>query len=239
MQNVLIVLLTTFCFNLYAQNNNPIVQKKGTNVKAFLPNGWKIIYEVKGDLNKDNLTDYVMIIENTDRKNIIKNDGMGAKELNVNPRMLLVLIKDKNGYTLAARNQKFIPTQNDTTSTCLADPLAETGAISIVKGTLILSYQYWLSCGSYGVTNNKYIFRFQDNKFKLIGFEGDSFSRSSGEENNISINFFTKKKSETSGGNMFDEKVNKPKTRWKNISWKALLALDEMTEEATQKFWEI
>ncbi|MFC3561399.1 hypothetical protein [Pedobacter jamesrossensis] len=235
MKQILVLLFSLTSLNLFAQSDNPAIQQTGATANLFIPKGWKQIYSAKGDLNKDNMADEVIIIQNTNPKNIIKNDGMGGAQLNVNPRMILVLFKMAKGYQLKAKNTKFIPTENDTVSTCLADPLQETGAINIKNGALILSYQYWLSCGSYGVTNMDYTFRFQNQKFELIGCDTKSFSRSSGEEDIISLNFSTRKKSETSGGNMFDDKTNKPKTVWKKLAWDRLFTLDEMTEELAEK----
>jgi hypothetical protein len=65
---------------------------------------------------------------------------MGRDTLNVNHRMLLVLIKTSRNYSLLAQNTNFIPTENDVENTCLSDPLQETGAVSIKNGVLILSY---------------------------------------------------------------------------------------------------
>jgi hypothetical protein len=74
---------------------------------------------------------------------------------------------------------------------------------------------------------------------ELIGFQTGSYSRSWGEESTTSLNFSTRKKSETSGGNMFSDKTNKPKTVWKKFNWGRLFTLDEMTEELAEKLSEI
>lgn len=239
MRNITGILLLLISVHLFAQSDHPQTPKTGTNINAFVPKGWKIIYRAKGDLNKDHLADEAIIIQNTNPKNIIKNEGMGSDKLNLNPRMLLVLFKTSGNYSLQAQNTSFIPLENDAENTCLADPLQETGAINIKNGTLILSYQYWLSCGSYGVNNLDYTFRFQNQKMELIGFDTESYSRSSGEETITSLNFSTRKKSETSGGNMFSDKTNKPKTVWKKFDWGRLFTLDEMTEELARKLSEI
>lgn len=239
MRNITGLLLLLISAQLFAQSNNPQIPKTDINTNAFVPKGWKIIYRAKGDLNKDHLPDEAIIIQNTNPENIIKNEGMGIDKLNLNPRMLLVLFKTSGNYSLQSKNAIFIPTENNEENTCLADPLEETGAINIKNGTLTLSYQYWLSCGSYWVNNADYTFRFQNQKMELIGFDAESYSRSSGEQTTTSVNFSTRKKSETSGGNMFSDKINKPKTVWKKFNWGRLLTLDEMTEELAQKLAEI
>jgi len=51
-----------------------------------------------------------------------------------------------------------------------------------------------------------------------------------GEEEGTSINFSTNKAKITTGGNMFDEKLNKPKEKWENFDIKKKYLLDEMSK---------
>lgn len=177
-----------------------------------IPENWKIISQVNGDLNKDRVEDLVLIIENTDASNILKNEGMGSPYLNINPREILVFFKDdKNNYTLIEKNTiGFIHSENDEESTCLADPLMIDGGIKISNNILIIHFNYWLSCGSWSVNDASYKFRFQNNSFELIGFDHFSFNRATTEETKTSINFSTEKKEVTIGLNQSEE--SKPKT---------------------------
>ena len=52
--------------------------------------------------------------------------------------------------------------------------------------------------------------------------------RNSGNQEEFSINFSTNKVKITTGGNMFDEKANKPKEEWKTIKANKKYVLDEM-----------
>ncbi len=231
-QTLLLFILIIIKTHVSAQVKNPTIPGSGSTIKSFVPNGWKIISESTGDLNKDGLADKAVVIEDTDTKNFISNDGLGQNTLNLNPRVLLVVFKTKaNSYRLAVKNLGFIPSENDEESTCLADPLMQKGGIRIEKGLLKISYQYWLSCGSWYVTNKDYTFRFHNQKFKLIGYDDFSLHRSSGEQSSTSINFSTKKLSKTTGGNEFNEDENKPKTVWKFVKTYKLLSLETLTEE--------
>lgn len=185
------------------------------------------------------MPDEAIVIENTNPKNIITNkEGrMGGDTLNINPRMLIVLFKGiKNNYSLAAKNIAFIPTQNDTVSTCLADPLQDSEGVFIEKGLLKIGYKYFYSCGGWEVTSDDYIFRFQNHKFELIGYNTYSMHRASGEENSSSINFSTLKKETTTGGNIFSEEKNKPKTSAKKIKVVKLLSLEPLTQDIVDNY---
>lgn len=122
------------------------------------------------------------------------------------------MFKDKGSgyYSLAIMQDSFIPEESSEENPCLADPLLQDGGVAINKGTLVIDLHDWVSCGSYWVGHATYIFRYQDGKFMLIGYDKSEYSRASGEKNSTSINFVTKKKSSTTGDNVFEN--GKPKT---------------------------
>jgi len=59
------------------------------------------------------------------KANIVKNENLGSEYLNLNPRILLVLFKQKNGsYILASKNDKgFIKSAGDKENPALMDTL--------------------------------------------------------------------------------------------------------------------
>ena len=195
---------------------------KAKTVDDFVPKGWKEILTTNGDLNKDKLEDTVIVIE--------KDDVLGPDYLNLNPRILLVLFKQKDGtYILASKNDKgFIQSENDEENPTLMDTLT---GISIKNNTLRINFDYFLSAGSYSASQTVFTFRFQNNRFELIGLDNNSFMRNSGEQEEFSINFSTNKMKTTSGRNMFDEKLSKPKETWENINIKKKYILDEMSKD--------
>ena len=195
---------------------------KAKTVDDFIPKGWKEILTTNGDLNKDKLEDTVIVIE--------KDDVLGSDYLNLNPRILLVLFKQKDGtYILASKNDKgFIQSENDEENPTLMDTLT---GISIKNNTLRINFDYFLSAGSYSASQTVFTFRFQNNRFELIGFDNNSFMRNSGEQEEFSINFSTNKMKTTSGRNMFDEELSKPKETWENINIKKKYILDEMSKD--------
>ena len=229
MKRKLLFTLSLFLiFSIFSFGEN--FPEKAKNIDGFIPKGWKTVLSAKGDLNNDKLEDVAIIIEKTDKANIVKNENLGSEYLNLNPRILLVLFKQKNGsYILASKNDKgFIKSAGDKENQALMDTLDN---ISIKNNILKIKFNYFLSAGSWSVTQNTYTFRFQNKKFELIGFDNNSYMRNSGNQEEFSINFSTNKLKITTGRNMFDEKANKPKEEWKTIKTNKKYVLDEMTSD--------
>ena len=203
--------------------------QKAKTVNDFIPKGWKEILTTNGDLNKDKLEDTVIVIEKEDKKNIKKNDGFGPEELNLNPRILLVLFKQKDGtYVLASKNDKgFIKSEGNDDNPALMDTLDD---IIIKNNVLKIVFNYFMSAGSWWTSTNVYIFRFQNNVLELIGYESNAYMRNTGEEEGTSINFSTNKAKITTGGNIFEEKENNPKNEWRYVKFEKKYILNEMTE---------
>lgn len=189
-------------------------------------------------MNKDKLEDTVIVIEKEDKKNIKKNDGFGPEELNLNPRILLILFKQKDGtYILASKNDKgFIKSEGNDNNPALMDTLDD---IIIKNNVLKIVFNYFMSAGSWWTSTNVYIFRFQNNVFELIGYESNAYMRNTGEEEGTSINFSTNKAKITTGGNIFEEKENNPKDEWRYLKFEKKYILDEMTESTLDEILDI
>ena len=233
MKRKLFIILSLFLISsiyIFAEN----FPQKAKTIDDFIPKGWKRISSTNGDLNKDKLEDAVIVIEKEDKKNIKKNDSLGSDYLNLNPRILLVLFKQKDGtYTLVSKNDKgFIPSPNSEDEPTLEETF---DSISIKNNTFRINFNYFYSAGSWGTSQTNYIFRYQNNKFELIGFSESSFMRNSGEEEELSINFSTNKVKTTTGGNVFEGNVNNPKSKWKTVNFKRKYTLDEMSDNVMEE----
>lgn len=199
------------------------ISQQNSTPEQFVPKGWKTIKKETGDLNNDKLNDIVLIVEENNKDNFIKNQSLGNTTLNLNPRGIIILLKDKSSFTKVLENYSFIPSENDEESPCLADPLLE-GGLDITNGVLTISLNYWYSCGSWFTNTNSYKFRYQENKFKMIGLDCSEMHRASGDATEISINFLTKKKKVTTGLSEFKE--SKPKVKWETIKLSHLYDLN-------------
>lgn len=226
-----------FLFFLASLIATPSEAQLGSYKKEFqtyIPAGWVLDTALRGDLNKDQQADVVLVLRNTDTANFKKNDGLGMDQLDLNPRRLLILFKTGTGYTRELATDVFLPSANSDENPCLEDPLYE-GGLEISKGILKIRLHYWLSCGSWYVTDYNYTFRYQNKKFELIGLDVSSFHRASGESSVTSYNFSTRKKQTITGMNEFAETEVKPVEKWEKIKNFRLLHLAEMNGETAME----
>ena len=238
---VLSFLLFIICsFNLLAINF-PV---KANKVEEFIPKGWKSITIKKGDLNKDKIEDVVLIIEKNDSKNIKKSESTYETSVvhNFNPRIILVLFKDKNSqYNLVAKNENgFIVSEGRSYEEGfekLASPNNDKLSDSIaIKNNTLHIYTYFEATRSSNST--EFIFRYQNNRFELIGLESNGNGASGGyvENSNYSFNFSTKKlKKYVSREDMTNGKKVKEEKNEKDIDIKNKYILDTMKENTLEE----
>lgn len=178
----------------------------GKPITDFIPKGYKIFQEIKGDLNKDGVEDCVVIIKGTNKENIITDEYRGKQDRN--RRGIIVIFKENNNYVQAVKNYDCFSSENEDGGVYYAPELD----VSIEKGKLYVHYGH----GRYGYWT--YTFRANNNDFELIGYDA---SENSGPVVNseTSINFLTKNKvtktntneNAESGDEVFEEKKEKIK----------------------------
>ena len=238
---VLSLILFIFCsFNLLAEN----FPQKANKVEDFIPKGWKKLVVKQGDLNKDKIDDIVLVIEKNDPKNIKKSESTyeAAITKNFNPRIILILFKDKNSqYNLVAKNEDgFIVSEGrsyeegfEKLTSPNNDKLSD--SISIKNNTLRI-YTSFEATRSYSST--EYIFRYQNNRFELIGLEVNADGASGGyvENSNYSFNFSTKKlKKYLSREDISAEEKPKEEKTEKDIDVENKYILDTMKENTLEE----
>ena len=230
-------LLFIFCsFNLLAEN----FPQKASNIEDFIPKGWKSIIVKKGDLNKDKIDDVVRLIQKNDPKNFRKvEDGTN---LDFNPVVMLVLFKDTNSqYNLVAKNEKgFIPSEGKVYEKAL-ETIVDEDSISIKNNTLRI-YTFWEGPRAASTSSTNYVFRYQNNRFELIGLEirsGGNSSYTHYESFVTSINFSTKKLIKTKETDKLDsDEKSKIDKKEKTININKNYILENMTEETANEILE-
>lgn len=196
---------------------NFISQAQANTIEDFIPKGYVLYEKVFGDLNKDKQKDCILIVKGTYKENIVTNRF--DEVVDRNRRGIIILFKNENGYQKVTENLHCFSSENEDGGVYFAPELF----FEVKKGNLLIHYAH----GRYGAW--KYTFRYQDSKFKLIGFDntyGGVVIR-----NETSINFLTKKK-------LFRENINEDadggdevfKETWSKIEISKLLILSEIKD---------
>ena len=195
----------------FALNSNPIaaqkqkksqLAKEGRTIEEVVPNGWDI-QSATGDLNKDGIEDFVLIVRPNDPAHIkTRDDGF---EYNFNPLFLAVYFGSPSGV------YKRFKVWHDTVSGREDEERERTNEVSITpKGAIDISVSSWSSMGTAATGGSTYRYRFQSGDFYLIGEESSWLNRMTGEGESTSINYLTGQK-EITTGNMMEEKDLKTK----------------------------
>ena len=195
----------------FALNSNPIaaqkqkksqLAKEGRTIEEVVPNGWDI-QSATGDLNKDGIEDFVLIVRPKDPAHIkTRDDGF---EYNFNPLFLAVYFGSPSGV------YKRFKVWHDTVSGREDEYTDITNELSITpKGAIDISVSSWSSMGTAATGGSTYRYRFQSGNFYLIGEESSWLNRMTGEGESTSINYLTGQK-EITTGNMMEEKDLKTK----------------------------
>src|SRR5262245_61487571 len=68
----------------------PTLPAEGSSAESFVPTGWKLEAEHKGDLNKDGKDDLVLVLRMNEPRNVIQHDELGQNPFDSNPRILAI-----------------------------------------------------------------------------------------------------------------------------------------------------
>jgi hypothetical protein len=203
-------------FNHPKETDYPNLLKSGESIDDFVPKGWEIAGKACGDLDRDKAEDCALVIKANGSKFLNKNTGFGSDIFDTNPRVLLVLFKDKDGYKAVKQSNSFIIPPDSPTMT---EPFQ---TVEIKSGVLELSFELFSSAGSWGMTRATYKFKFLNGEFVLIGADKTETMRNTGKMETRSYNFLTGKVKISTGKTSSD----KDKVRWKTYKLKKMKTLD-------------
>lgn len=184
----------------------------------FIPQGYVAFEKHFGDLNNDGQDDCVIIIKKIDENNVVTNRF--DKKVDRNRRGIIVLLKNGGSYQFADKNYNCFSSENEDGGVYFAPELW----IEFQRGNLIVHYGH----GRYGFW--RYVFRFQDSNFKLIGYDSSS-NRGPIINRTTSINFLTKKKLIKENSNEDAESGDETfKETWSDIKIENLIKLSEIKD---------
>jgi len=205
--------LTTLLFLIvtksFAQNKTP---------EEFIPEGYVLFEKSFGDLNSDGVEDCILLIKKIDSANIVQDEYRG--ELDRNRRGIILLLKNKDTYTVAVKNYDCFSSENEDGGVYYAPELS----VYANKSKLYVEYAH----GRYGFW--KYTFRYQNSDFELIGYDASS-NYGPVINTETSINFSTKKKLTRKNTNEeADSGEEVFKETWSKVEIEALKKLSEIKD---------
>jgi hypothetical protein len=180
-------------------------------------------FEQHGDLNGDDIDDLVFVVRETDPDKIVqKSDDCGGG-FDSNPRLLGAALAERDGYRRVLADHTLIPRRD---SPYLEDPLdgVVAAGVSIKHGTLQVALGRFVSFGSSSMGQTSYTFRWQSGHFVLIGYDAHSVNRASGEMDDLSVNYLTRRFKRTQGCIQHDVEA----VEWASVPDQALLTLEQV-----------
>jgi hypothetical protein len=188
-------------FILTAYSSFSFANQPATSLQKFVPQQWEILTQAKGDLNQDGKNDIAMIIQ--------------PKNKHQQQRKLLVLFQQNQQLHLKFNRQ--IPNWTyRSDEPCLEDAFDDS-SLTIKNQRLEILFDTMSSCSNtYGLMHT-YSFKLKNNQFDLIGYDTFYLDKISGKQDELSINFLTKKAKLTTMANIFAEVEAPPKIIWKTL----------------------
>ena len=172
----------------------PKLYHEAASPRGFAPDGWHVYFTVRGDLNNDRVDDIAFILEDNYSGDRVLGIAFGKK---------------KRGYVLQEQDGgRFIAPKGNT------DAFVD---MSIQNGTLRFNF---LLPGSHAYDNDDcFIFRFQNKRFELIGWERKLRSKKNDRVNEVtSVNFSTQTV-------IYEDRTKKSETRQKHFDYGRLKTL--------------
>ena len=202
----------------FSESKKSIAPQQKIKPTDFIPKGFVLFNTIKGDLDKDGLSDEVLIVKATDKSKIIVNRF--EERVDRNRRGIIILLNKRGRYELAIRNLDCFSSENEDGGVYFPPELS----VQIEKGNLYIQYSH----GRYGYW--RYTFRFRNADFELIGYDSsDNFGPRI--DRQTSINFLTKKKLVKENTNQNAESGDEVfKEKWSKLPAKPLVKLSQIKD---------
>ena len=184
----------------------PTLPQSGASAEDFAPEGWHVYFIENGDLNKDHVDDIAFILQNDDSGSRILAIAFGKKK-----RGYVLQEQDGGRFIAPKGGGRFIAPKGNT------DAFVD---MSIQNGALRFNF---LLSGSHAYDNDdSFIFRFQNKRFELIGWERKLRSKKNDRVNEVtSVNFSTQTV-------IYEDRTKKSETRQKHFDYGRLKSLGEV-----------
>jgi len=206
---------TILCLFTAISMNAQTLKQQGASVEQIVPDGWEH-KEAQGDLNKDGIKDLVVLTKPNFKENMMTRDD--GYEYNFNKYIVAIYFGEaEGGFKQWKQYKELFPADDEWSSVGVGINITE-------RGTLNIETDLFSSGGSYGTSQTKYTYRYQNGDFYLIGMESTEMMRNTGEMTTVSENYLTWKR-QTIKDNAFEDVVKKE--TWSKLPKKPLEKLGD------------
>ncbi|MCL6740934.1 hypothetical protein LZ518_07295 [Sphingomonas sp. RB56-2] len=202
----------------------PFISSSGANAGAFVPDGWAIERQARGDISGDGRDDLAIVVKQADPAFVLTNESLGVPRLDTNPRILIVAVGSATGFRLKLSNHRLIPRHEIPT---MSDPFGEDGGLAIERGSLKISLFSFANAGGWDMGTTAFTFRWSGNTLQLIGYDRDNVGRNSGDTSELSINFLNRRVKESHGRTDSD---GSDAVRWHRLRSSAIPTIDKIDD---------
>ena len=217
---------TIFCIG-QAKFTYPKIKAQGKSVSDFVPAGWQITDSAVNNNNQKDYTDYAIILQRFDSVFMEINYVGRAEKIKTKPRILVILFQNKKSglFTLIDQNNKFImPWSPDNGSSPFS-------YLKFENENLLIGFSFSFGPGAH--EESEYKFRYDRDRFVLIGFSSSYFNSATREFRESSYNFLSGKYWISKGPESAQETS---KEVWYKIKYKRLKPLSGLQEPFAWKF---
>ncbi len=144
----------------------------------LVPSGFVVVEKVRGDLNRDDLDDVILVIKATARTGHVFDESRGWQDRN--RRGLIIALREGDRFRKVLESRSCFSSENEDGGIYFPPDLS----VMIKGGSLLIHYGH----GRYGYWTYK--FQFRDNDFEMIGYDEASHAGPTLRED-ISVNFVT------------------------------------------------
>jgi hypothetical protein len=162
---LLLLALNALCFS---QNKEPAFTNFiGQDLGAIEQNSdWKVLKRSDGDLNNDGRNDLALILESKD--GVSKKDCVDCETLIIKPRIIVILLNEKEVQKVIIQNNKFIARADQGGMIPHLKP-----ELSIERGLLMIHYQFTRARLSY-------TFKFKQGLLEIVSAENNGVHAATG-----------------------------------------------------------
>lgn len=192
----------------------PTLPTNAASLQGFVPRGWRVEKEIRADLDGEGAPDLVAVLKGDDPACRLERDG--GQTLDTNPRLLVVARGvPGGGFRLALANGQVIMRVDDP---YMDEPLDPATGLTVAARVISLKLNYFRSAGGWTTWSTTLRFRWDGRRFATIGADRKEVRRNTGETEDVSANYLTRRM-RLDTGSIEDDVATR--TRWSPLTTRA------------------